>query len=257
MKKTNIFRTFCNLKISQQSQLLTQSTFDIFSQRSSNVFYLDPIEMFLNSKSFESSEGANKCYNSKFVLWICTSYQLNSSKASTFIVYFSQLCVFNSLVQTMIKTRCAHGHWSPEWTWSLHIVTHGVTKQEDACSHCLTPSNPRGDHTLHGYCGKCSFDKSTAADGRWVKPSNTPEINLWPLRQWSITQQAVGHPRSIRVAIHPSNGVPLRASPQVQMSGCGHFGYAFVQTPGASGKIWHKHEDSEKFSSGKKRFRRM
>ena len=168
--------------------------------------------MFLNSKSFESSEGANKCYNSKFVLWICTSYQLNGSKASTFIVYFSQLCVFNSLVQTMIKTRCAHGHWSPECTSSLHIVTHGVTKQEDACSHCLTRSNPRGDHTLHGYCGKCSFDKSTAADGRWVKPSNTPEINLWPLRQWSITQQAVGHPRSIRVAIHPSNGIPLRAS---------------------------------------------
>ena len=98
----------------------------------------------LNSKSFESSEGANKCYNSKFVLWICTSYQLNGSKASTFIVYFSQLCVFNSLVQTMIKTRCAHGHWSPEWTWSLHIVTHGVTKQEDACSHCLTPSHPPG-----------------------------------------------------------------------------------------------------------------
>ena len=119
-----------------------------FSQRSSNVFYLAPIEMFLNSESFESSEGANKCYNSKCVLlWICTSYQLNSSKASTFSVYFSQLCVFNFLVQTMIKTRCAHGHWSPECTSSVHIVTHGVTKQGGACSHCLTPSNPCGDHS--------------------------------------------------------------------------------------------------------------
>ena len=108
------------------------------------------------------------------------------------------------------------------------------------------PVQPPQGTTLHRYCGKCSFDKSTAADGRWVKPSNTPEINLWPLRQWSITQQAVGHPRSIRVAIHPSSGVPLRASLQLQMSGCGHFGYALVQTPGASGKIWHKHEDSEK-----------
>ena len=118
--------------------------FPIFSQRSLNVVYLYPIEMFLNSKSFESSEGANKCYNSKFVLWICTPYQLNSSKASTLSEYFSQLCVLNFLVQTIIKTRCAHGHWSPECTSSVHIVTHGVTKQEDACSHCLTPSNPPG-----------------------------------------------------------------------------------------------------------------
>ena len=186
-------------------------------------------------------------------------YFLSIERLKSFHIY----CLFLSTL--CFQFSCPNHDKDEMCTWSL------VTRMYIESPHCdpwcdqtggrvlplSNPVQPPGDHTLHGYCGKCSFDKSTAADGRWVKPSNTPEINLWPLRQWSITQQAVGHPRSIRVAIHPSNGVPLRASPQVQMSGCGHFGYAFVQTPGASGKIWHNHEDSEKFSSGKKRFRRM
>ena len=186
-------------------------------------------------------------------------YFLSIERLKSFHIY----CLFLSTL--CFQFSCPNHDKDEMCTWSL------VTRMYIESPHCdpwcdqtggrvlplSNPVQPPGDHTLHGYCGKCSFDKSTAADGRWVKPSNTPEINLWPLRQWSITQQAVGHPRSIRVAIHPSTGVPLRASPQVQMSGRGHFGYAFVQTPGASGKIWHKHEDSEKFSSGKKRFRRM
>ena len=144
-------------------------------------------------------------------------------------------------------------------TWSL------VTRMYIECPHCdpwcdqtggrvlplSNPVQPPQGTTLHRYCGKCSFDKSTAADGCWVKPSNTPEINLWPLRQWSITQQAVGHPRSIRVAIHPSTGVPLRASLQLQMSGCGHFGYALVQTPGAPAKSGTIMETQKNFPQAK------
>ena len=75
------------------------------------------------------------------------------------------------------------------------------------CGHCeprcdqtggrvLTLSNPTPpvENTLRCYCcqpyaplSRLYFDKSMVCRC-WVKPANTPEINLWPIRQWSITQ---------------------------------------------------------------------
>ena len=87
--------------------------------------------------------------------------------------------------------------WSPKCASSVQCG-HCDPRCDQTGGRVLTLSNqnlPRGTHSVAtvGYTGaticppiRLYFDRSMVC--RWVKPGNTPEINLWPIRQWSITQ---------------------------------------------------------------------